>query len=81
MVATLDELVILKAQAVMCKEEWKDCANLLWIFTKMGNDGVPFGIPNGQELVKEVEEVIDDEDLLDGNDRDELKTLLVKFTS
>jgi hypothetical protein len=47
----------------------------------MENDGVPFGIPNGQELVKEVGEVIDDEDLPDGDDRDELKRLPVKFTS
>jgi hypothetical protein len=42
---------------------------------------VQFWIPDVQELFGEVEKVIDDEDLLDSGDRDELKRLLVNFTS
>jgi hypothetical protein len=66
---------------VVNSAEWKDCADLLWILTKMETDGVQFDISDVQDLFKEVGEVVDDEDLLDGNDRGELKGLLDKFTS
>ena len=55
LVATLDELAILKVlQVVVHRVEHKDCQDLLWILTKMETDEMEFDISGIEDLFGEV---------------------------
>jgi predicted nucleotidyltransferase len=66
LVATLEELAVLKAEALVGRMELRDAMDLLWILQKTDTSKEPFNRLSIQQLFGEVREVIEDIDMNKG---------------